>query len=551
MLITVSGLDGAGKSTLIEGLRRELDGQRRPSTVLHLNDHVGIYAWARAARDRLIGQTRSPIEAPPRMTPRPTRLGRLRDAILWNKPLRRLVYPLDLLFFLGVRFYVEKIRGRILIVDRYFYDRLVDVAPPGEASAGMGWAWLRFLARVTPAPNLAVLLEVSPEEAFARKGEYTVAYLQRRDAAYRRVFAWVPAAAAVRLPVGTPHAPTHALARVVRHLESPETSVASATLRLLLEHPQADPAELDWTALPAVARRGGVLVRLAGVLTRRGDALPPRLAAAAADASARTQRVLELVDRLGAACNRLGIAHAFLKTVEPYPDAGHDVDLLIAHPSPRADRLILRDAPAIPRSRGFRNRLAGSTTYVAAYGIVIDIRHGRLGQLGEQARYARLLLERARPTAAGAITCRSPSREDNLLLLAAHQMYARPAFRLADVYWAITAVRDQQLDWDYVFATALSMGMVPSIGAYLEYVDRMHARLFSRPLVAADVLARFQVSSGRARERDGARFPVGRAAARLYVQQVRATLESGRWHSAARLSLLPFVALAAGSRRRA
>jgi len=137
----------------------------------------------------------------------------------------------------------------------------------------------------------------------------------------------------------------------------------------------------------------------------------------------------------------------------------------------------------------------------------------------------------------------------NLLLLAAQQVYARPAFRLADAYWMVTTLRDQQLNWDYVFATALSMGMVPAVGAYLEYVDRVHARLYSRPLVASDLLTRFQVGSG-AVPKEGWRYPEGRAAARLYLQHVRATLESGRWHSAARLSLLPVVAaLAAGTRR--
>src|SRR5688572_32484955 len=114
MLITLSGLDGAGKSTVIATLRSELERQRRPVTVLHLNDHVGVYAWLRALRDRLLGRERSLVEAPPRMTPSPTLLGRLRDAILWSPGLRRLLYPLDLLFFLAVRLYVEAIRGRIL-----------------------------------------------------------------------------------------------------------------------------------------------------------------------------------------------------------------------------------------------------------------------------------------------------------------------------------------------------------------------------------------------------------------------------------------------------
>jgi thymidylate kinase len=180
VLITLSGLDGAGKSTVAEWLRAELERGRRPAMVLHMNDHVGVYAWLKAVRDRVRG--RSSRDDPPRMDPSPTVLGRLRDALVWSRNLRRLLFPLDVLIFVVYRAVVEKAAGRVLIMDRYFYDRLVDVAD------GRAGAWMRLLARLTPVPDLPVLLTIPPEEAFARKGEYTVDYLRRRDAAYRQVF---------------------------------------------------------------------------------------------------------------------------------------------------------------------------------------------------------------------------------------------------------------------------------------------------------------------------------------------------------------------------
>ena len=30
------------------------------------------------------------------------------------------------------------------------------------------------------------------------------------------------------------------------------------------------------------------------------------------------------------------------------------------------------------------------------------------------------------------------------------------------------------MDWDYVFATALSAAIVPALGGYLQYVDRVY-----------------------------------------------------------------------------
>jgi hypothetical protein len=342
------------------------------------------------------------------------------------------------------------------------------------------------------------------------------------------------------------------LTKTRRRLKKPaETQLAVNMLSVLLDSPRGDPDELDWSALRTVAERGGVMVRVADVIRARGDTLPPRFAEAAARACARTPRVLELIDRIGSRCGLLGIPHAFLKTTERYPDAGRDVLLLVDAP-PSADRAILQYVPAAPRPRGLRQRLAGTSTYVAAYGITIEIRHSRLGQLGEHARYARQLLQRARSVTVGGVTCLAPAAEDHLLLLAAHQVFSRPALRLSDLCWALTTLRDpvEPLDWDAVFATAQSMGLVPAVGAYLQYVDSVHARVFGTPLVADDLLARFAARHRVAPDRGSVRFPLPRSRARLYLKQVRATLKSRRWHSAVRLSMLPLVAaLVTGTRR--
>jgi hypothetical protein len=320
-------------------------------------------------------------------------------------------------------------------------------------------------------------------------------------------------------------------------------------LRVLHGDASADLDELDWAALRGVAARGGVMTRLADAVSRRGETVPPRLREAAADNCRKAERVLELVARLSARCGELGVAHAFVNTLEHYPDIKRHITLLTA--SPDMDDQLLQHLPAAPRPRRLGRWLAGARTYAVAHGVTLEIRHGRLGRMGEHARYARILVARARDVVAGVTTARAPTSEDHLLLIAAHQSYRRPAMRLDDVCWAITALGDPALNWDYVFAMALSMGMLATVGSYLAYVDGIATELFGRPLMAAELSARFQPAGTRLPwAADGIRYPAARAAARLYLQNVGATLESGRWHSAARLSLLPVVAaLAAGARR--
>ena len=198
MLITFSGLDGAGKSTLINWLRATLESENRPVTVFHMNDHVGVHAYLRQLRDFVIGNGKVEPRAangwedlgsgqPSGSPVSPKRLLRhVRYRLVWNKTFRRVLYPVDLLLFLFYRLVVEKLSNRVLIMDRYFYDTLVDV------STERTQLWTRVLARLTPTPTVAVLLDITPEESYARKAEYSVEYLQRRWAGYRRVFRRVP-----------------------------------------------------------------------------------------------------------------------------------------------------------------------------------------------------------------------------------------------------------------------------------------------------------------------------------------------------------------------
>ena len=337
---------------------------------------------------------------------------------------------------------------------------------------------------------------------------------------------------------------------------SPRRFYDLIALDLIVNPPSStfDPDHLDWSELRQAAERGGALVRVADVLkgiTPDAD-LPPRFGEATAQACRRSQQVVELVDQLSTACTERGVAHAFIRTAESYPDTSRTIDLLVGDPSFAVDREITRAIHAVRRRGALHHRLAGVGSYTLPYGNRLLIRHGRLGRLGEHARLARLVVERARTRRMGTATPLAPTPADHVLILALHQLYTRPEFRLSDLHGAIAALRGPDLDWDYLFATALSTATVPSVGCYLQYLHRVYEAVSGRALVRDEMLNRFMTGlsrTGPALARD-ARFPRTWSAARLYVQNLRATLESGRWHSAVRLSLMPLVAaLTAGTRR--
>jgi thymidylate kinase len=191
VLITFSGLDGAGKSTLITWLRAALQSEGHTVSILHLNDDVGVYAYLRAARNGLLHLLGRPAPRAAGAESAPA-VRRIRNSLVWNATLRCCIYPIDLLIFALHRFYLEKITHRVLVMDRYFYDTLVDLSKNGPRAVHRLLQWL------TPTPDVPVLLDVPAAVAFERKGEYSVAYLERRWIAYQSVFNRVSARVVVR-----------------------------------------------------------------------------------------------------------------------------------------------------------------------------------------------------------------------------------------------------------------------------------------------------------------------------------------------------------------
>jgi thymidylate kinase len=190
MLITFSGLDGSGKSTLVDYLKESLEKENRNVAVSHMNYDLGLYSALRyLAKKVLVRNSKVTTHAPRERAYEGnfgSRAARLRYNLVWNKGLRTLIYPIDILIFVCYRFYVEKMNGQVLIMDRYFYDTLVDVT---GASRSLRF---RFLSWLTPTPTLPVYLDVTPERAFERKAEYSVDYLKRRRLSYQKLLIEMP-----------------------------------------------------------------------------------------------------------------------------------------------------------------------------------------------------------------------------------------------------------------------------------------------------------------------------------------------------------------------
>jgi len=167
LLITFSGIDGAGKSTQI----RLLTGYFRRF------GHKPVYIWARGGYTPLFQRFKCFVRKLPFRAIPPAGQNQERARAFRKAVVRRLwlfLALLDMLLLYAVRVRWLLYRGCTVICDRYLWDTLLDfrVNFPQE-QVEHWWTW-RLLRRIAPRPDLAFLLLVPVEESLRRsdlKGE--------------------------------------------------------------------------------------------------------------------------------------------------------------------------------------------------------------------------------------------------------------------------------------------------------------------------------------------------------------------------------------------
>jgi thymidylate kinase len=179
LLISFSGIDGAGKSTQIDNVCRRLDQEGLTWRLLTFwDDAARLKSVREGAGHRIfggdpgVGSPEKPIER--------------RDKNV-RSPLMTLVrlglYSLDALSLRRVARRALRSGVDVVIFDRYIFDELanLDLANP------LSRLYVRAIARLVPRPQLAMILDANPAQAHARKPEYPLPFLLENRNAYLRL----------------------------------------------------------------------------------------------------------------------------------------------------------------------------------------------------------------------------------------------------------------------------------------------------------------------------------------------------------------------------
>jgi thymidylate kinase len=175
MLITFSGIDGAGKSTQIQKLKEYLLRENIPVRELAFWDNVAIFRDIRSGFSRHVLQSDGKVGEPDRPAKR-------RDKNLQSWPLfvgRSALYLLDVVNLRRVVLH-ETGQNGVVIFDRYIYDQLAAL----PMDRWWARAFARLLLRVAPKPDISYLLDAIPEIARARKPEYPLEFMHKYRSSY-------------------------------------------------------------------------------------------------------------------------------------------------------------------------------------------------------------------------------------------------------------------------------------------------------------------------------------------------------------------------------
>jgi thymidylate kinase len=175
VVVSFSGIDGAGKSTQIERLHNSLLQSGLAVLRLAFWDNVVCLPQFRAGVSHKVLRGELGVGAPGKPVRRNDK-----NARKWYLTLARA--PFYLFDVLSLRRAVANARQSntdVVIFDRYIYDQLANVS-----GNWAGRLYVRLLLALAPRPDIAYLLDADPEAALARKPEYPLDFLH----AYRRAY---------------------------------------------------------------------------------------------------------------------------------------------------------------------------------------------------------------------------------------------------------------------------------------------------------------------------------------------------------------------------
>lgn len=175
--VALLGPDGSGKSTIANLVKERVSGSFHGGEILywrpHLLPQMGKLKFWNPAHE---------IKVNPQPHAHPKQ-------IFLKSLIRFFYYLADHLIGYLVKTYWAKVKKKIIIFDRYYYDYLVDLH---RYRFNIPNSLPKLFLPIIPAPDLTIYLDAEPEELIRRKQEISLSELKRQVDEFRKVLSIIP-----------------------------------------------------------------------------------------------------------------------------------------------------------------------------------------------------------------------------------------------------------------------------------------------------------------------------------------------------------------------
>jgi hypothetical protein len=309
-------------------------------------------------------------------------------------------------------------------------------------------------------------------------------------------------------------------------------------------------SELD--ACLSLAHRNHVVVRWLQILLQTSLGQAPQIAgwakAALAEEQARIAHALPFLETICYEFYAQSCEITVIKSLDHWPDLGSDLDLYTNARPKEVTRIMREQFKAAVAERSWGDRLAGKWNFnIPGLPESVEIHVGRLGQTGEHVDWADGIPQRAVLVQRAQYAFRVASSEDRLMISTLQRMYRHFYFRLCDIVDSAQLLESGIVDFTRLKAHSESQGIWKGVATYLvlvsDYVKRFRRTEVPLPssVRAAAAFGGDKLTFGR----DFLRIPIVPESVSLYTAELRTLARQGEFKETLRLSLLPYLAVAA------
>jgi len=295
----------------------------------------------------------------------------------------------------------------------------------------------------------------------------------------------------------------------------------------------------------SVLKKNVVLVRfLEKVYPRLSDELRKEFDPILKKEQVRRKKTLEIIDKINQKFEEENLPVMIIKTLDNYPDLGHDVDIYTEAPIKKVDKILIDELKARFISPTFSDRLARKRNYKLESFPTLEIHCGRLGQVGEQNKLSKELIPNYQKIKIDRISTFIPRTEHRLLLVVLQRMYRHFNIRLCDIYNTFNLLEENLIDWRYLRETSDKYGLWNGILLYLQYISKVcscYGYYFS---AGKGIDVKRNWPNRIITRHMHFRFPLFSTAFRLYFKKLSSDIKQSNIYSCSRLPLIVPLSLA-------